>query len=190
MMNKIYQPLQFTDIGPYVLETLILPVISLGRACSEAASDVAGNKERGTLLAEILLKVEEKNAYTSQIEIAEVDIMVRYGAEPSSQVGRLRISGHKEHFRGKPVRMKVFFKECPLPTYHPEILHILNTHHDHVLRYGEPLPFGDKQETAFLRIHRKRLSAKGALHRLLAVHRESRARPHGDKLGVSCHGSH
>lgn len=87
MMNKIYQPLQFTDIGPYVLETLILPVISLGRACSEAASDVAGDKERGTLLAEILLKVEEKNAYTSQIEIAEVDIMVRYGAEPSSQVG-------------------------------------------------------------------------------------------------------
>ena len=79
--------MQFTDIGPYVLETLVLPVISLGRACSEATSDVAGNKERGTLLAEILLKVEEKNAYTSQIEIAEVDIMVRYGAEPSSQVG-------------------------------------------------------------------------------------------------------
>ena len=86
--------------------------------------------------------------------------------------------------------MKVFFKECPLLTNHPEIVHILHTNHHCIFRNCKFLPVWDKKEASFLRIYHKWIFVKKTLNRFITVYRKSRTGTDHNKFGVSCLRSH
>ena len=83
------------------------------------------------------------------------------------------------------MRLKILFKEYSLLTNHPEVLHILDTNHHHILRNCKTHPIGDKEEASLLRIYHERLPVKKTHNRFIAVHREPWARTNHNEFGVS-----
>ena len=109
--------------------------------------------------------------YSGQIEIAEMHISVGYGLQPTTQVGGLRITRHKEQAVGanRP------FKQRSLLAYPTEILHSLYSYHNDILRNGKRLPISNKQEAPFRWIYYRFTPIQPAGNLFVGVDGETRA---------------
>ncbi len=92
----------------------------------------------------------EENVYSSQIEIAEMDIAIGDGLQPGTKVSGLWITGDKQ----QTVGANRLLKQCSLLANHTKILHILNAYNNDVTGNGKRLPIGYKHKTAFGRVYR------------------------------------
>ena len=76
------------------IETLILGLIALRRTILQSQLDIVGNKKRRAM-PQMHIELRQKDVDSGEVEVAEMQIAVRYALQPSHQVTRLWIAADK-----------------------------------------------------------------------------------------------
>ena len=157
-----------------------LGIITLHRANAKSFLNISGY-QKGCTGENIRVELRQEDMYSRQIEVAEMNITVGDGLQPITQVGGLGITRYKQ----EPIA-NLRLKKFTLATNQAKVLHVLNSHHNHISWNRKRPPVCNEYKTALMRTDHKFMTVQQAWDLLVRINREPWAGANFQQLGITC----